>query len=118
MQIEPALAFATRALDPPALEIRVNFGVFAGREATAAEIDLLAQALLPEIGSISIVSEQRHEVSDHAEALVHQVRIEVPSDELPGAEHELDRMTHRLVRAAEEWAESCIEERHISEVEL
>lgn len=118
MQTEPALAFATRVLDPPALEIRVNFGIFAGREATAAEIDLLAQALLPEIATVSIVSEQRHEVSDHAEALLHQVRIEVPSDELPHGQDELDRMTGRLVQAAEDWAESCIQERHISEVEL
>lgn len=118
MQTEPALAFATRVVDPPSLEIRVNFGVFAGREATPAEIDLLAQTLLPDIGSVSIVSEQRHEVSDHVEAVVHQVRIEVPSGDLPGGPEELERVTDRLVRAAEEWAESCIQERHISEVEL
>jgi hypothetical protein len=36
---EPALAFATRTFEPPALEIRVNFGMFAGREATPAEIN-------------------------------------------------------------------------------
>jgi hypothetical protein len=37
---EPALAFATRTFEPPALEIRVDFGMFAGREATPAEINL------------------------------------------------------------------------------
>ena len=42
---EPAIAFATRTFEPPALEIRVNFGMFAGREATPAEIDVLATAL-------------------------------------------------------------------------
>ena len=42
---EPALAFATRTFEPPVLEIRVNFGMFAGREATPAEIDALVEGL-------------------------------------------------------------------------
>jgi hypothetical protein len=43
--VEPALAFATRTFEPPAPEIRVNSGMFAGREATPAEINVLAAAL-------------------------------------------------------------------------
>ena len=40
-------------------DIRVNFGMFAGREATKAEIDDLARALLEEVDAITIVAEQR-----------------------------------------------------------
>ena len=32
------MAFAVHRHEPPAIEVRVNFGVFAGREATHAEI--------------------------------------------------------------------------------
>ena len=39
-------AFAVREHDPPALEVRVNFGLLAGRAATPAEIDRLADLLL------------------------------------------------------------------------
>src|SRR5205085_7797619 len=80
---EPVIAFATRTFEPPGLEIRVNFGVFAGREATPAEIDELAAGLLDKVGEVAIVAEDRHEIGPHSEAEVYQVRIEVPTDELP-----------------------------------
>ena len=63
---EPALAFATRTFEPPALEIRVNFGLFAGREATPAEIDDLAAALRDKVRALTIVSEARHELSERS----------------------------------------------------
>jgi hypothetical protein len=44
----PALAFIVDRPDPPTIEVRVNFGVFAGRAATPAEIDRLAGWLLEE----------------------------------------------------------------------
>ena len=50
MSTDPQLAFYQRQPEPPGLEIRVNFGIFAGRAATAAEIDELAQALLTKVG--------------------------------------------------------------------
>src|SRR5206468_3594058 len=74
MDVDPTIAFATNGHEPPAIEVRVNFGVYAGREATAAEIDRLADWLLDEVGEISIISEDRHEIDAHAEASVHQVR--------------------------------------------
>ena len=77
MMDDPTMAFAVRQHEPPAIEVRVNFGVFAGREATAAEIDRLAEWLLDEVGEVSIVSEERHEIDANVEASVHQVRIEV-----------------------------------------
>jgi hypothetical protein len=110
---EPAIAFATRTSEPPALEIRVNFGMFAGREATAAEIDELGAALLDKVTLVAIVAEDRHEISDHSEAALHQVRIEVSGGELPDDEHELDEMRGRLVETADRWARTCIAGRSI-----
>ena len=110
---EPALAFASRSLEPPALEIRVNFGMFAGREATPAEIDDLAAELLDNVTEVAIVAEARHEISAHSEAALHQVRIEVSGDKLPDDEHELDELRGRLIEAADRWARECIAGRSI-----
>jgi hypothetical protein len=109
---EPQLAFCVRDVEPPGVEVRVNFGVFAGRGATPAEIDELAAALLPKVGDVSIVAEERHEIGEDAEALLNQVRIEVSPDHVPNDERELDILCGRLVEAAESWARGCIAERH------
>jgi hypothetical protein len=110
---EPVIAFATRTFEPPGLEIRVNFGVFAGREASPAEIDDLAKELLEKVGEVAIVAEERHELGQHSEASLLQVRIEVAGDELPSDEHELDEFRGRLIETAERWALECIAERHV-----
>jgi len=110
---DPAIVFATRTLEPPALEIRVNFGMFAGREATPAEIDELATVLLDKVTEVAIVSEERHEMSGHSEASVHQVRIEVSGEELPEGDHELDELRGRLIEAAERWARECVADRRV-----
>jgi len=109
---EPAIAFATRTFAPPALEIRVNFGVFAGREATPAEIDDLGAALLDKVTEVAIVAEDRHEIVSHSEASVHQVRIEVAADRVPPAGPERQFVIERLVERAEHWARLCVAERH------
>jgi hypothetical protein len=82
-------------------DIRVNFGLFAGREATRAEIDDLAKALLGEVDAITIVAEQRTIADRDAEASVHQIRIEL-SEEDPG----------RPLLITAQWAEACVAERH------
>ena len=107
------LAFAVHEHEPPALEVRVNFGMYAGREATPAEIDDLAAQLLEKVGSVSIVSEERHEIDDHSEAAVHQVRIEVPADALPDERGNREELAGRLIETAERWAGACIAERHV-----
>ena len=107
------LAFVAAPHDQTGLEIRVNFGVFAGREATAAEIDELAAGLLPEVGEVTIVAEQRHEFSEAAEASLHQVRIEVEPDNLPGDPADRESLTERLVEACNRWARRTIDERHV-----
>ena len=117
MEIEPLIAFATHT-EPAPLEIRVNFGVFAGRAATPAEIDELAAALIPEVGEVSIVAEERHEIGSEAEASLHQVRIEVAEEHVPDHPAERDALTARLVAAAERWAQACIADRHAEVSEL
>jgi hypothetical protein len=107
------LAFAVHEHEPPALEVRVNFGMFAGREATPAEIDELATQLLEKVGSVSIVSEERHEIDSHSEAAVHQVRIEVNSDALPEDRARREELAGRLIETAERWAGACIADRHV-----
>jgi hypothetical protein len=82
-------------------DIRVNFGMFAGRDATQAEIDELAHVLLGEVQAITIVAEQRTIADRDVEASVHQIRIEL-GDEDP----------KRPLLIAERWAEACVAERH------
>ncbi|HEY2373587.1 MAG TPA: hypothetical protein VGH82_13780 [Gaiellaceae bacterium] len=82
----------------------MNFGIFAGRNATQAEIDDLARALQGEVESFSIVAEERHEFGDASEASVRQVVIDVGDD----AD---DALCDRLVELAERWAAGCIHAR-------
>jgi len=82
-------------------DIRVNFGMFAGREATQAEIDDLAKSLLDELPTVTIVAEQRTIADRDTEASVHQIRID-----LDGAD------SQRPLLLAEQWAEACVAERH------
>jgi hypothetical protein len=118
MHTDPPLAFYRRRPEPAGLEVRVNFGIFAGRPATAAEIDDLAQGLLPKVGEVAIVAEDRHEIGEDSEAALHQVRIEVDPDHIPGEEHEADVLAGRLVEAAESWARECVADRHAEVSEL
>ena len=106
---EPAISLLVRKHEEPGLEIRVNFGVFAGRHASPAEIDELALALRDFVPSFAIVSEERHEFADAVEASVHQVVVEVPQEHAgPGA----DVLAERIVLAANGWALGCIASRH------
>lgn len=109
---QPELAFTVREHDAPAIEVLVNFGVFAGRAATPAEIDRLSEWLLDEIGEVSIIAEERHEIDAHTEASVHQVRIEVASDDTPADPFSRRELERRVVERAEHWARSCVAERH------
>lgn len=106
---EPAIALRVSRRVPPAIEVRVNFGLFAGRHATAAEIDQLAGVLRDTAASFAIVAEERHEFAGSAEASLHQVVIDVPADAVgPDA----DALAERILAAAGEWARACIASRH------
>jgi hypothetical protein len=113
---EPALVFAAPDYPEPALELRVNFGVFAGREATPAELETLGHELLSRFESVTIVSERHYEIGSDAEAAVHQVRIGIPVEAIP-EEQELSELRGRLLEVTERWARLCIDNRHEEIVE-
>jgi hypothetical protein len=94
------------------LELRVNFGVFAGREATEAEIELLGRELLDKLDHVSIVSERHHEIGPDAVSAVHQIRIDVPVDALPVWGRDVAELRGRLIEVTERWALACIADRH------
>ena len=111
MNLDPPVAFPAEPTSP-ALQIRINFGILAGREATPAEIDDLARALTHVVDDVAIVSEQHHEIGHGHEAVVHQVRVDVEETALPSDEAELESVSRRLVDTASRWAQSCAAERH------
>ena len=117
MRVENTIAFAA-AHEETGLEIRVNFGVFAGRDATSAELEELGKLLVPEAGAVSIVAEERHELSDGAEVVLHQVRVAIPPEHVPAAPGERRAFQDKLVGLAEIWARRCIHERHADITEL
>jgi predicted dinucleotide-binding enzyme len=117
MQVENVIAFAVEQ-EPSGLEIRVNFGVFSGRDATAAELEELGRLLQPEAGEVSIVGEQRHEVAEDAEVVVHQVRVSVAPEVVPADRDERKELCDRLITLAEIWARQCINERRAEISEL
>jgi hypothetical protein len=82
-------------------DVRVNFGIFAGRDATPAEVDDLAQALLESSPSVTVVAENRVVADREMEAALHQIRIE-PGEADPA----------EILPIAERWASACIADRH------
>jgi hypothetical protein len=114
----PRIAFAIGRHEDPAIEVRVNFGVFAGRDVTPAEIDRLAEWLLDEVSAVTIVAEERHEIGGSVEAAVHLVRIEVEGDQVPSGDSERRTLEQRLVERADYWARQCIADRHGETAEL
>lgn len=109
---EPVLAFVAGDRIAPAVEICVNFGIFAGRPVTSAEIDRLAQWLLDEVEAVAIISEERHEIGKAAEASAHQVRIELDEDVVPDGGEARERLEERILERVDYWARTCIAERH------
>jgi hypothetical protein len=106
---EPAISIRVRKHEEPGIEVRVNFGVFAGRHATPAEIDELAASLRDSVSLFAIVAEDRHEFGVDAEAAVHQVVVEVPQEQAGGNP---DMLAEQIVLAANGWALGCIASRH------
>jgi hypothetical protein len=106
---EPAISIRVRGHEEPGIEIRVNFGLFAGRHATPAEIDELAAALRESVPMFAIVAEDRHEFGGDVEAALHQVVVEVPQE---NAGRNPDMVAEQIVLTANGWALDCIASRH------
>ena len=102
------LVFRAQGAPEAALSVRVNFGVFAGRNATQAEIEELARSLRDEVESFAIVAEERHEFGGDREASLRQVVIEVTPEY---AGYDVDELSDRVLRLADAWATACIQSR-------
>ncbi|MGH3019591.1 MAG: hypothetical protein ACRDNR_05445 [Gaiellaceae bacterium] len=100
----PELVFVSTGTDGAA-ELVVNFGVYSGREATPAEVQRLAHALLEHVPAVEVVGEHRYEFSRDAEATVYRLRIFVPGAGARAAE---------LRDTVAAWAEDCIDERYVA----
>lgn len=107
----PSLAFIPEEHGDRRIEIVVNFGIFAGRAATPAEIDRLGEWLLDTAESVTIICEERHEIGGSAEATVLQVRIEITQDGVPLDPVERRSLEDRLLERASYWARACMVDR-------
>ena len=95
MQDQAPLAFVDEDGD-----IRINFGIFAGRDATQAEIDELARTLLDEVPAVTVVAENRFVADREREVAVHQIRVECGGQD-----------PANILPLAEQWASACVAER-------
>jgi hypothetical protein len=105
---EPALSIRVREHEEPGIEVRVNFGPFAGRHVTPAEIDELAATLRESVELFAIVAEDRHEFGGDVEATVHQLVVEVAQN---AAAADPDHLAEEILVIANDWAIDCIESR-------
>jgi hypothetical protein len=97
------LAFAAEIDGRPG--VVVNFGVYAGREATPAEVERLGNDLRERVTSLEVVCERRESFGPDRRAELYQVRVELPGR---GAGEAAE-----LVPAVESWARHCIAERRL-----
>jgi hypothetical protein len=74
--------------------------------------------LLPEVGEVSVIAEQRRELSGDAEVALHQVKVQIADDQLPADDYALGELSGRLVTIAERWARACIADRHAEVTEV
>jgi hypothetical protein len=100
---DPTLVFVRE--EGEGLEVVVNFGLFAGRDVTPAEVDRLAEALLPDVEVFDVVCEQTYRFDREREAMVHQVRINIPPEDADQRDWVLETV--------EAWAKDCIAERRL-----
>ena len=102
----PPAAVPLDRFERPEIAVLVNFGLLAGREPSAAEIERLAERLLAEVERATIKREQRLDVGDRLNAFLQEVVIEIPDDAAPAAHRPVLR--ERVIGTASEWVAECI----------
>ncbi len=101
---DPTLVFAADGAD--GVELVVNFGVHAGREATPAEVERLADELLGVADALEIVCEHRYEIDRERRASVYQVRVDLPFAAAANRD--------AIAETVERWARDCIADRRLA----
>jgi hypothetical protein len=109
---DSGLVFISRGKTDAAMEICVNFGLFAGRDVTGWEIERLGTWLLDEVDALTAISEQRHEIGRTGGGAIHQVRVEIAAAQMPETGPERRQLEQRIVERVDHWARVCIAERH------
>lgn len=109
MATDPPLAVPLDPFTRPALAVLVNFGVATGRDPSREEIDELARELRRHVRTSTITAEQRYEVGEQVEILLHEVRIEVPDDVVEEMDEDALAVRARILDVASAWAARCVE---------
>jgi hypothetical protein len=117
-QLDSDFAFVTTPGQAPGIEICVPFGAVTGRSVMLAEIDRLAAWLLDDVGAVTVVAEDLHQIGRKAEASVHQVRIDVSETDVPAAPDERQELEQRLLERVDYWVRRCFAERHADLVDF
>jgi hypothetical protein len=92
------------------LELKANFGMFAGREASRDDVDRLGKALLALVPGVTLFAGRRYEFAHEvAEVASYEVGISFPPFVLATepAEHEV--LVARLLETVSLWARDCAE---------
>ena len=106
------LAFLATPEEAPAIEIHINFGIFAGRTVMLSEIDRLAGWLLDEVENVTVIAEDRHQIGRS------ERRIRAPGqgrDRRSRCSHRSDAqraLESRLLERIDYWVRLCIAEGH------
>ena len=108
MDGEPPIAVPLDRYDRPATAVLVNFGIVAGREPTAREVEELGRMLLAEVPRVTIRREHRLELGGEVDLSIDDVIVEVPDDVADG--HHPLVLQARLVELASAWARACADD--------
>jgi hypothetical protein len=92
-----------------AIEVVVNFGPLAGREATQAEVDRLARRLLGPAERVQVHAVRTHDMSAESETIVHQVVVEAAAP---------TGLSGEIRDVCETWATECAAERSLEPLEF
>jgi hypothetical protein len=102
---EPIRAYVSQ--ESP-LQLSVNFGLFAGRDASHDDIDKLGEALLGLVSGVTLFAGRRYEFSHGtAEVAAYEVEIRFPNYILPTDSTEHDALVRNLLETATVWAHEC-----------
>jgi hypothetical protein len=102
---EPFAAYLSQ--DSP-LELTVNFGVFAGRDASRDDVDKLGEALLHLVSGVTLFAGRRYEFArGAAEVAAYEIKIQFPDSMLPSEPAEHEALTDKLLAAVDQWARAC-----------
>jgi hypothetical protein len=102
---EPVAAYVSQ--ESP-LELTVNFGIFAGREAFRDDVDRLGEALLALVSGVTLFAGRRYEFAPGAaEVAAYEVEIRFPTFILPTEPAEHEALVDKLLETVGLWARDC-----------